>query len=71
MAGLYDTGKPQRIIVEHQHSVELTRKPFVCPGCGEIITDYPCPHSSGSAHPKPKVTITPQFERVEERKRLK
>lgn len=84
--GLYDSGKPQRIVVEHEHhhTHEVQRIPAelppdhcwadqslscqgyvarhgdVCKECRVIVR-----------RSEAKVTITPQFEHVEERKKLK
>lgn len=79
--GLYDSGKPQRIIVEHEHrhTVEVARRPELswcyftpstqCVGSQHAADTWcrECPLRPENA----RVTITPQFEHVEERKKLK
>jgi hypothetical protein len=68
---LYDTGAPKRIIVEHRHTVEVQVLKLLCPAnggaqCHTIPCDV-CPHKR-TARP---VTITPEFERVKEKKLIK
>lgn len=81
---LYDTGAPKRVIVEHRHTVEVrevARRPeaswcdveprFQCIGSnhlqGQVCSE--CPFIQPS--PKPRVTITTQFQPVAEPKQLR
>lgn len=74
--GLYDSGKPQRIIVEHEHrhEVQVRHSVNLCRNdpsqrCIGLPVDWvcnECPYRKDT-----KVTITPQFEHMEERKKLK
>jgi hypothetical protein len=84
--GLYDTGKPQRIIVEHEvrHTVAVQHRERECiesPGwtCQEVNEEFgvcsSCPYnliqypsSDRAARP---VTITPEFQVIDEPKLLK
>ena len=77
---LYDTGAPKRIIVEHRHAHEVAvtvrpERPWcnldesiscrgVRPHLGEPCAECPL-------KPKSRVTITPEFECVKEKKLLK
>ena len=73
---LYDTGAPKRVIVEHRHTVEEQVSKLLCPAdgglhCHAIPCDV-CPRKNrpqeSTARP---VIITPEFERVTEKKLLK
>lgn len=67
--GLYDSGKPQRIIVEHE--VRTVSRSMDCPNCGRDTDRIPCVWCDFPITNKKPVTITPQFEHVKERKKLK
>jgi len=81
--GLYDSGKPQRIIVEqelhhHHHSEVQVSRPHCsgAPGwtCDDIMQEFGevcdrCPRRGKSA--QRRATITPEFQVVKEPKRLK
>ena len=74
--GLYDTGKPQRIIVEKpDEEIPQALQDGVCPrspgwSCSFVRREHGfcvvCPY-----RPQAKVTIMPQFLVVKEPKRLK
>lgn len=71
---LYDTGAPKRIIVEHRHTHEVNvtvpDRQVQCPYCQSWrnATEPRCLNANCKGH---KVTITPEFQPVEEGKRLK
>ena len=78
---LYDTGAPKRVIVEHEHrhsgSVQLSRL-LECPNCHGTTDKVPCVwcgyfNSENDSNPRSRqtITITPQFQPVEEKKLLK
>jgi hypothetical protein len=70
-SNLYDSGKPQR--VEHVVKVELDDDSIsdaVVSAIRKAVGKMDAEAASRGRKSKP-VTITPQFERVEERKRLK
>jgi len=82
---LYETGAPKRIIVEHRHVHDVSisvRRPEASwcdlnPAKQCIAGPHPfpeacevCPYKGQTSGPS-RVTITPEFQPVEERKRLK
>jgi hypothetical protein len=73
-SNLYDSGKPQRVIVEHTINTQALVDGF-CPrspgwSCEYTRSKYGpcvvCPY-----RPAAKVTIAPQFQVIDEPKRLK
>jgi hypothetical protein len=81
MSDLYDTGAPKRIIVEHRHTHDVTVRRPERPWCNldssiacrGVRPEYgePCAECPLKDKARSRVTITPEFQPVEERKRLK
>jgi len=74
---LYDTGKPLRVVVEspevHNEITVVNPTILKCPKCGADTPRVPCvwcghgPQENKTG----RVTITPEFEVMKERKQLK
>lgn len=70
---LYDTGAPKRVIVEHRHTHEVTvvARSMRCLNCDRDTDVIPCRWCDYPMKTQKPVTITPEFQPVGERKRLK